>query len=300
MVNLGHTNINTIRLALQRNQLDIDQNARVGVQFYEDFQEKMDRLEVEKIGEIVSKAVKKYFRDAEVSIMGSYRRGSARCGDVDILITHPKVSLTKFERKPLFSCIIISSICTQFVTFVPKGALDDLVERLRHDGYISHHLTKVDPVQREIFHQRRGNFDDLLMNASKKAESYMGVFISPSMPRKHRRIDIKFYPYREKAFASLYFTGNGWFNRAMRWYAKSKKKMTLNDKSLYPIDTANRMKAKSEQDIFDLLGLVYKRPHERDSFNALVPKQEGLDEERLEIGIDHSDFQAESKHVWVD
>lgn len=178
--------------------------------------------------------------------------------------------------------------------------MDDLVERLRHDGHISHHLTKVDPVQREIFHQRRGNFNDVLMNASKKAESYMGVFVSPSVPVKHRRIDIKFYPYREKAFASLYFTGNGWFNRAMRWYAKSKKKMTLNDKGLYSIDSAKRIKAKSEEDVFDLLGLVYKRPHERDSLNALVPKQQGLNEPKLEIGIDHSDFQAETKHIWVD
>lgn len=78
--------------------MDIDQNARIGVKFYEDFQEKMGRLEVEQIGEIVSKAVKKYFRDAEVSIMGSYRRGSERCGDVDILITHPKVSVYSFDE----------------------------------------------------------------------------------------------------------------------------------------------------------------------------------------------------------
>ena len=38
---------------------------------------------------------------------------------------------------------------------------------------------------------------------------YMGCLYSPSNPRVRRRVDIKFYPYRERAFAMLYFTGNG-------------------------------------------------------------------------------------------
>ena len=38
---------------------------------------------------------------------------------------------------------------------------------------------------------------------------YMGCLYSPIKPRCRRRVDIKFYPYRERAFATLYFTGNG-------------------------------------------------------------------------------------------
>ena len=38
---------------------------------------------------------------------------------------------------------------------------------------------------------------------------YMGCFYSPVKPGIRRRVDIKFYPYRERAFAALYFTGNG-------------------------------------------------------------------------------------------
>lgn len=277
LVKLGHTDINSVREALKNNELDIDKNARIGVQFYEDFQEKMDRVEVGKIGEIVRQFVRRYFLNAEVTIMGSYRRGSERCGDVDVLITHPK-----------------------FVNFVPKGSVDDLVERLREEGHISHHLTSVNPINREIFYQKRGNFDDVLINASKKAESYMGVFVSPTVPNKHRRIDIKFYPYRERAYASLYFTGNGWFNRAMRWYAKSKKKMKLTDKGLYPNDSEKRIKAKSEEEIFELLDLVYKSPQQRDCSDALVQKDQRQCGIHFNIGLDHSDFQAESKLVWVD
>lgn len=47
--------------------------------------------------------------------------------------------------------------------------------------------------------------------SSKQAQYkfYMGCMYSPIKPRVRRRVDIKFYPYRERAFATLYFTGNG-------------------------------------------------------------------------------------------
>ena len=35
----------------------------------------------------------------------------------------------------------------------------------------------------------------------------------------HHRIDIKHYPLEQYAFALLYFTGSGMFNRSMRLYA---------------------------------------------------------------------------------
>mgnify|MGYP001221257859 CR=1 FL=1 len=77
---------------------------------------------------------------------------------------------------------------------------------------------------------RADNLDDILLHTSNKAFSYMGVFISPVDKEKRRRVDIKFYPYREKAFATIYFTGSGWFNRAMRWYAITKKGMKYHTK----------------------------------------------------------------------
>jgi hypothetical protein len=46
---------------------------------------------------------------------------------------------------------------------------------------------------------------------------YMGCAFSPIEPTKRRRIDIKLYPYRERSFATLYFTGNG-KKSILRWY----------------------------------------------------------------------------------
>jgi DNA polymerase/3'-5' exonuclease PolX len=284
LVNLGYTDIDSVRRALDENKLDLYDNARVGVQFYEDFLEKMTRNEVKLIGDIVAAAGRKYFPEAEITTMGSYRRGSEKCGDVDVLITHRKFS----------KCI-------------PKGAMDELVERLRDEGHISHHLTKVDTIHKRTLPMRVGNLDDILMNTSKKAASYMGVFISPTVPGKHRRIDIKFYPYQQKPSATLYFTGNGWFNRAMRWYAKQKKGMKLDDTGLF-ILTKNeekkmgfegkRLKVKSEKEIFDHLHLVYKEPHERDCFDAVVPKSD--QDFGFDMNPNHSDFEPETRLSWVE
>ena len=65
LVNLGYTDIDSVRRALDENKLDLYDNARVGVQFYEDFLEKMTRNEVKLIGDIVAAAGRKYFPEAE-------------------------------------------------------------------------------------------------------------------------------------------------------------------------------------------------------------------------------------------
>ena len=80
----------------------------------------MHRIEVRKIGEIIANACWEKYPKAEISTMGSYRRGKEYCGDVDVLITHSK-----------------------YVQTTPEGALDELEECLFNRGYISHNLTKV-------------------------------------------------------------------------------------------------------------------------------------------------------------
>ena len=285
LVNLGYTDISSVRRALARQELHVlNENAKVGVQFYEDFLEKMERREVQMIGDIVITAGKKYFQDANIDIMGSFRRGNERCGDVDILITHPK-----------------------FIESVPKGAVQELVERLRDEGHISHHLTSVDPVYKAKIPLRAQDINDVLLETSKKAESYMGVFVSPLYPSKHRRIDIKFYPYRERAFASLYFTGNGWFTRAIRLFAKANKGLKLDDSGLFTLSSVEekkmsyigkRIEAKSEKEIFDLLGLVYKHPHERDSSDAVVPKDGSKSD--FQFVVKYSDVQCDTRHSWIE
>jgi DNA polymerase/3'-5' exonuclease PolX len=252
LVDMGYKNIIDVRNALEVRALDLSAGARVGVQFYEDFQGKMGRFEVRMISKIVEEAIKKYFPTAEVMTMGSYRRGKQLCGDVDILITHREYTRT-----------------------VPLGALDELVERLKSNGHISHHLTHVDTKYFYAMLSQEGEFHPSIFPPHHDSQSYMGVFNSPSIKGKHRRIDIKFYPYQQKAFAMMYFTGNGYFNRSIRLYAKRHKSCRLNDHGLFPdhLGGGKSLKAKDEQEVFDKLGLVYKEPKDRNGFDDVVEKE---------------------------
>ena len=252
--------------------------AKVGVEFYEQFQEKMCRHEVLSISKRVKDATKKYFPDAEIYIMGSYRRGKLQCGDVDVLITHKEYPET-----------------------VPRGALDEIVERLKAQGDISHHLTAVEQCfYKDIHSQDYEVHIPSTFPPYRGSQSYMGVFNSPKTRGKHRRIDIKFYPYAEKVYSMIYFTGNGYFNRSIRLFAQRKKGWKLNDQGLFfnALGTGRRFKAKTEKDVFDKLGLIYKEPTERDGFDAVVETESN--EVYVAEKLSQQDLVALRDVKWVD
>jgi len=175
----------------------------------------MDREEVVRIGALINAAVQRIIPGAEVQIMGSYRRGKNTCGDVDIHITHKKY---QYE--------------------IPQNwcSLSSIVDLLWEQGHMMYHLTflpgmKTGSTVKEYMKSSK-HIPEAAWRANKKAagylsnkgshrSSYMGVFQSPTITGKGRRVDIKFFPWRERIFATLYFTGNGFFNRSMRlWSAR--------------------------------------------------------------------------------
>jgi DNA polymerase lambda len=86
----------------------------------------------------------------------------------------------------------------------------------------------------------------------------------------HHRIDIKYYPIHEYAFALLYFTGSGQFNRNLRIHA-IKIGLQLSDTGVIAkadkngtIWKKNIPTCYTEEDIFKLLGVEYKTPKQRD------------------------------------
>jgi DNA polymerase/3'-5' exonuclease PolX len=259
-----YRNIADVRAALKSKKLTLNENQLVGVECYEDFRLKMSRTEVEQIRDIVKKELLAMLPNAYIELMGSYRRGKTECGDGDLFVTDPG-----------------------FVNCTPRLALGGLVRRLQDKGHIAYNLTQITGLEQE---EAPSSIDSQASSQPQKegdtyepyysSQSYMGVFNSPTVPEKRRRVDIKFYPYRERAFASIYFTGCGWFNRSMRLWATRKKNLQLNDHGVFPLDTRMHhvpkagekllLEATSEVEIFDYLGLVYKQPHERNCFDDVV------------------------------
>jgi len=293
-------NIDDVRRKVASGELRFDRNQLIGIEIYEDLQEEMQRSEVETILELVRKVVHQRLGDdrAELRLMGSYRRGiKDTCGDADILITHPS-----------------------YQDAVHPELLGQVVDDLCTCGHIAYHLNYVHGMKPERFETLPQEAKNSMTNpdlygrmhekkgTKTNVQSYMGVFFSPVKKGRRRRIDIKFYPYRERIFASLYFTGNGHFNRSMRLWATRKFGWSLNDHGLFLEGTRTRVTAKAdsgatvvfqpstERDVFDKLELIYKEPNERDGFAAVQPKKGVFDGHMSKQEF----FREEGAHSWVD
>jgi DNA polymerase lambda len=92
---------------------------KIGLKYYHDINSKIPREEVTEIVKIVECEAHAMYPDLEVIACGSYRRGKPTCGDIDIVMFHPTLDITK--------------------TLLPA-----LVKKLREIGLITEDLTNVE------------------------------------------------------------------------------------------------------------------------------------------------------------
>ncbi|GMI09733.1 hypothetical protein TrVE_jg2930 [Triparma verrucosa] len=273
-VNMGYNTVAKLREAVARGDRNVTLTAqqKIGLRLYEDLMEPCPRSEITSIGDRVQKTVQKIFPSTTVDIMGSYRRGAASGHDVDCLLTSPD-----FKDK------------------LPQGCLQKVITALTKEGVLTDHLSM--PSEKggvmTSFRRKSPAFDKSEIPAEAEAPtahltySYMGI---AKLGKHHRRIDIKFYPYNQKPFAQLYFTGNAYFNRSMRLYAKMVG-YSLSDHGLcktsrkkisgkwYVTAKQASLVAKTEKDVFDLLGLKWVEPADRNAYDAVAEaKMEEPDE----------------------
>lgn len=162
-----------------------------------------------------------------MQIVGSFRRGAASCGDVDVLVTHAEYTEEKHQRKQT------------------DGRLVAIVDRLKALGYV-------------VEQMGLGNFKfSGVCRLPTSREPNANEF---------RKLDIKLFPIESFPFALMHFTGSGEFNRQMRVAALARA-MTLSEFGICPIGETgvkgDFIPCSSEQDIFDLVGITYKAPNER-------------------------------------
>ncbi|XP_071698101.1 DNA polymerase lambda [Rutidosis leptorrhynchoides] len=62
---------------------------RIGLKYFEDIRTRIPRDEVQEMEHLLKKAAEEVLPGVSVVCGGSFRRGKATCGDMDIIITHP-------------------------------------------------------------------------------------------------------------------------------------------------------------------------------------------------------------------
>ncbi|ELU14231.1 hypothetical protein CAPTEDRAFT_169992 [Capitella teleta] len=101
-----------------RTKAHLNRHQKIGLQYYEELLDRMPRSEAAEIEAVVVKAAKDIDENMIAMACGSFRRGKATCGDVDVLITHPDGK----SHKGVFTKILTSLHQTGFLT-------DDLVRQ---------------------------------------------------------------------------------------------------------------------------------------------------------------------------
>lgn len=289
----GYMDIRQVRDGIHTEALTsfLTRRQRIGVDCYEDFLDDMTRVEVETMFESIKTEAQKILPGCEAEIMGSYRRGKDQLGDLDVLIvsneyqhTVPSSAMTE-----LVNGLTRQGYVAHHLTYLPglictmsDGSgyfpFDDGTHEVETSSSISGmSLSTTDVPQPSHDPQPSGAISRSFKNNKNKkmsrSASYMGVFYSPTCGGKRRRVDIKIWPYCQRPYATLYFTGGKYFNRSMRQWAKAKFNWRLNDKGIFDIGSGQRVHptVQTEEDVFDVLQLIYKAPPERKFFDDVHP-----------------------------
>lgn len=203
---------------------------KIGLEHYTDFNARIPRAQVAAHSAIIARALNTLDPALEATVMGSYHRGAQHSGDIDILITHPSAPLEHIS-----TIVHHTLIPLLFKQHFLKAAL--ATQRTRHTTGSKWHGASCLP----------------------------GTAV-------WRRIDLLLVPRAELGAALIYFTGNDVFNRSLRLLAR-RKGMTLNQRGLYrdvqrgargeKLSEGVLVEGRSEERIFELLGVPWREPHER-------------------------------------
>ncbi|XP_028801866.1 DNA polymerase lambda [Neltuma alba] len=95
----GHRTLDDLR-----NDDSLTNAQKLGLKYFDDIRQRIPRNEVQEMENLLQKVGEDILPGVEIVCGGSYRRGKATCGDMDIIITHPdgkshKGFLTKFVQR---------------------------------------------------------------------------------------------------------------------------------------------------------------------------------------------------------
>lgn len=225
---LGIATLDQLRAAVAAHTVKLTHEQSLGLKYVDAFALKIPRDEMLLHEALIVDAAATVDRTLNVAVVGSFRRGAAQSGDIDVLVMHDTYG--RAEQKS-------------------KADKHQFVKRLVAEL------------------ERRGYAIDTLNHGAAK---FSGVCRLPAAAGESenpvRRLDIKIFPRESWAAALLHFTGSGESNRQLRAVALSKR-LTLSEFGVQPVGVTgvkgDWLPLHTERDIYALLGLPFREPHER-------------------------------------
>ncbi|XP_012253755.2 DNA polymerase beta-like [Athalia rosae] len=84
---------------LKENEDKLNRHQKIGLKYFDDFEKKIPREEVQRIETFLNASLSDSDPRYIVTICGSYRRGKAESGDIDVLIAHPSYTSSDSDGK---------------------------------------------------------------------------------------------------------------------------------------------------------------------------------------------------------
>ncbi|KAH6712175.1 hypothetical protein BKA61DRAFT_81173 [Leptodontidium sp. MPI-SDFR-AT-0119] len=237
----------------------LSRSQQIGVKLYDDFQLRIPRAEVERIGQIVLGHANEFREGFQMVICGGYRRGKPDSGDVDVMLSHPNEDAT-------------------------EDLIRDLLDRLEENEYITHQLqvsSKTSDRGQSPLQWKGGmpksstGFDSL--------DKGLVVWQDPKWPTKeedlkenpkaknpnpHRRVDILITPWKTAGCAVVGWTGGTTFEMDIRRYCRHEKNFKfdssgvrrLDDGAWVDLENGGHDMLEKERMVFSGLGLEWREP----------------------------------------
>ncbi|KAL2136777.1 hypothetical protein VTI74DRAFT_1429 [Chaetomium olivicolor] len=234
---------------------------QIGVKYYDEFQLKIPRAEVEAIADVILAHANKIRKGFQMVIVGGYRRGKSESGDVDVVLSHPDEAATQ--------------------NFVER-----IVVSLEKDRYITHTLSL------STANSERGQAPVSWKGNTKKAgtgfdtlDKALVVWQDPAWeategvkknPNPHRRVDIIISPWKTAGCAVLGWTSGTTFQRDLRRYCKKERSLKFDSSGIRSRVDGSWVDLESgpdgepapdmltaERRVFAGLGLEWRPPEER-------------------------------------
>lgn len=221
------TEIKDLILADKKGIINLTHQMKLGIKYANYLVEKIPHDLIAQVEPYINDLI--YSVDSQLigTICGSFRRLKPYSSDIDLLLTHKKITPTNNKQEYYLNKVI--------------DALNDI--------FIIDKLTESSNKHFQGF-----------ASFKKLVKKFPNFNTSDSVVR----IDIIIVPFVSYHTALMHFTGSAIFNQKMRLHAKSMG-MKLSEYGLYKIDNDKEIKIKitSEKDIFDNLLLKYISPDKR-------------------------------------
>ncbi|KAL7278780.1 hypothetical protein ACG7TL_007789 [Trametes sanguinea] len=221
-------------IAARKGGIKLSTEQKIGLKYYKDINTRIPRAEVEEIYNKVKATALTIDPKLFIEIMGSFRRGKADCGDIDVLITRPTDDGKTHQ-----------------------GVLRRLLRELHQQGIITEDLCLPE------------DFDDLELVYRGLCRKDAN-----SPRRRIGMCHFLTVPWKSRGAALLYYTGDDIFNRSLRLkankmgYSLNQRGLYAgvirnpSDKR-QKLDNGQLIASESEREILDILGVPWQEPHER-------------------------------------